>query len=674
MRRFALLLALPLAFAFAAPARGAQTTGQVALRLVHQTSWNDPDHTMLSIEVRAVNDTEGTLGNLSLGVTIQTPTGSRSEYEESLGADTGAVALATAPPLEGQLEPGESKSYRVPPIDLTVLAQRDESAIYPMAIELRSNDAPVATLRSPVIYLAKPAPDVPLDLAWTFVLSAPILYEPDGAFRTPWLERQVAPGGQLRAEVSALAALADRRAQFDIAVSPQLIDQLAAMRDGYTLGDDGDRRKVEAGTGAAAAAGEVLKRLKATVASTTVELSALPFAAPSLPALDDGGLGDDIRTQLTTGRADVASALGRDPVTTVLHPPGSRLNQASLFELYNNGVRLVLVDSDTVAQPSQTRGFAKPAVAPLSVGADKPINAIAPDDGVQRLLDSTLPDQDPHLAVQVILGELAAIWLEQPSASRGVGLAMSERIGTPGYFFGPFVNAVDAAPWLRPIQASAMVRIHPPGDEVPAELVAGHGPTFSADYLADLQGARDTIGIYQSVFPRENGLPDNLLRMVLLAEAGQFASQEDLGRAFIDAIAGKLTGQFRLVSADTRIPVTLASRSGLVPVTIRNGTGQSVRVQVRLRSNRLTFVGGATRLVRIPTEGAQLTFNVQARTTGRFPVQVLITTPDGRTTLSERRLVVRSTAYNRFALVITIGAGLFLLALWARRLMPWARR
>jgi len=38
--------------------------------------------------------------------------------------------------------------------------------------------------------------------------------------------------------------------------------------------------------------------------------------------------------------------------------------------------------------------------------------------------------------------------------------------------------------------------------------------------------------------------------------------------------------------------------------------------------------------------------------------------------LSETTVAVRSTAYNLVALVITIGAALVLVALWARRFVP----
>ncbi|MDP9242094.1 MAG: hypothetical protein M3O84_02840, partial [Actinomycetota bacterium] len=61
-----------------------------------------------------------------------------------------------------------------------------------------------------------------------------------------------------------------------------------------------------------------------------------------------------------------------------------------------------------------------------------------------------------------------------------------------------------------------------------------------------------------------------------------------------------------------------------------------------------------------------LSFGVTPQTTGRFPVQVLVRTPSGRV-LSSATLIVRSTAYNRIALIITIGAALMLFAIYARR-------
>ncbi|HEY3022399.1 MAG TPA: hypothetical protein VGK11_02050, partial [Actinomycetota bacterium] len=60
---------------------------------------------------------------------------------------------------------------------------------------------------------------------------------------------------------------------------------------------------------------------------------------------------------------------------------------------------------------------------------------------------------------------------------------------------------------------------------------------------------------------------------------------------------------------------------------------------------------------------------VQLNTSGRFRVDVEVTSPSGRV-INTAILTVRSTAYNRFALFITIGAALLALLVWARRFVP----
>ncbi|HYG72654.1 MAG TPA: hypothetical protein VEC15_10290, partial [Actinomycetota bacterium] len=64
-------------------------------------------------------------------------------------------------------------------------------------------------------------------------------------------------------------------------------------------------------------------------------------------------------------------------------------------------------------------------------------------------------------------------------------------------------------------------------------------------------------------------------------------------------------------------------------------------------------------------------FSVDVRSTGRFKVELRVAAPGGRV-IEETSFVVRSTVYNRIALIITVVAGVALVAMWARRL--WRRR
>ena len=691
MRRLAACLAIPVLL-LAVPSARAQQGPAVTLHLVYQTRWNDPRHTTLVVDVRARNGTAQPLDQLSLFVGIDTPTGSRTEYQQSLRSVTGSPIYGNTFLEPGTLQPNRSAAFRLS-LALPAAIQQGDSGIYPMNVELRSREQTEAVLRSPVIFLSKNPPLTPLDLAWTFVLSAPITLEPDG-FHSTWLQRELAPGGGLHGELAALAGLVSLRSPpyLDVAVAPQLVDQLEAMRHGYTLRSPDGTTRVPAGHDGATDADQALATLRQIADAPFVQLSALPYASPSFPALLSAGLAGDVPQQLAIGREDVASALGRQPATGLLYPPGSQLDQASLWALHQNAVGLLLVDSGTVRQPAQPLGYARLAVAALSVGTSTPLDAIAPDGGVQQLLDGQLPHEDPHLAVQAALGELAQIWLEQPSVSRGVALTFSEKTNLPSSFFRWFVRSVDLAPWLHPVTATTLAAAHPPRSDQAASLtllptakemnteshgtahlsVAGSG--YRATFVADPSGAserRVVVTGLGAVTP----LASDLQRVIFRAEAGQFATQEGVGLAYLSSITDRLTKEFHAVSPDTSSIVTLTSRNGTIPVPIRNLTGHPVRVRVDLEGGGRLSVRDDSRVVTIPGGGVTLTFGVQAQTTGRFPVQVVVSTPDGRTALGPpARLIIRSTAYNRVALVITIGAALFLLALWTRRFVPWTKR
>jgi hypothetical protein len=84
---------------------------------------------------------------------------------------------------------------------------------------------------------------------------------------------------------------------------------------------------------------------------------------------------------------------------------------------------------------------------------------------------------------------------------------------------------------------------------------------------------------------------------------------------------------------------------------------------------RLAFADGGSRLITIPPGGLTVQFPVDAKTTGRIYLQVVVQTRGGLR-ITGAQLVVRSTAYNRVALVVTIGAALFLAVWWGRRFLP----
>jgi hypothetical protein len=65
----------------------------------------------------------------------------------------------------------------------------------------------------------------------------------------------------------------------------------------------------------------------------------------------------------------------------------------------------------------------------------------------------------------------------------------------------------------------------------------------------------------------------------------------------------------------------------------------------------------------------RVTFEVVARSSGAFPLDVLLTTPDGYEFGDVKRITIRSTAFNRVALGITFGALAFLVLFYVVRML-----
>jgi Family of unknown function (DUF6049) len=667
MRRLApLVLTLVCLLALPAPTSSAQEASSVRLTLLSQTPWNsnhDPLHgPELELRFRAENLGNEPLRDLAIGVTLYSRILSRSAYESSLVTDPSIVIDGEELARTGTIEPGASRDFAIA-FPLGSGIDTDQSGVYPLKVDLRSGTSSVAALRTPVIFLVR-QPEFPLDLSWTFVLHHPITFAPDGTFTDPSLELALGPGGRLHGEIRSLLTLVSdpRGTQVDVAVSPVLLTQLGRMRDGYTVSDGETLREVRAGEGGAALAERALLDLQTIAAASNVHITALPFSTPELPALYSGGLGRDADLQLEHGRTVVAEFLRTSPVPQVLRPPGAALDDTTLRNLSLSDVTTLLVGPDTVTPVVQPLGFAGPATTGLAEGA---LTAIVPEPAADALLAATV-GADPVRAAQVMLGELATIWQEQPGEPRGIAVVFGEDAAFPGRFFPAFAANVADAPWLTPVGATEFVDAYPPADSQP--LASPSFRRFSTSYVTSLKQARRRVATLASMLPVDSTSPERLEAMLLLAEARQFLAESDEGLEFIAAVHRTVQAVMNSLLLDTVPSVTLSSDQGAVPVTVSNGADEPLSFAVRLKSESLRenptadieLAPGASETVRLQAE---------MRSTGRALIEVQLVSPSGRV-IEQQTIVVRSTGYNRIALLITIGAAVLMLGVWARRFVP----
>lgn len=665
MRR---MLTAPLVILFAgaflgagSPRALAQAASSVELRLLSQSAWNGVGRP-LQISFEATNRSAAPLDDLSVEVIVEAPATSRSLYELSLSQDSGPL-IASPFPQKGMLAAGQTRAFSIEqPVD--ELSARGDSGLFPLKVELRSRDLAVGTLRVPMIFLIE-RPRVPLNLAWTWVLSEPLQYRPDGTFLPGPLESDIAPGGRLAAMAAALESLGSR--QVDVVVSSVLVAQLERMAQGYRILDTtGAVRTVPKGKEGAADAAALLQALRAVAGHQGVELSASPLEDPSLPALFRGGLGAELPALAERGRTLVGEALGRSPTADVVRPHRSELDPATLPLLTEMGARAVLLDPGFV--PAEK--FESPPVFRLVAGRAS-VTAVLPNPEVAAL--AAAYRTDPVLAAQISLGGLAAIWLELPGTpGRGASVLFGEDGAMPAPFFASFARLVRSSPWLAPATATRFISVVPSPDRGP--VPPRTYPSFGLPYLDQLATSRASLSRFRETVGGSAPLEDRLRQNLLVAQSSTMLADPSLGLSFIDAVQEAIRRTYDRVRIATGV-VTLPSQRGLLPLSLTNDTGQDLRVVLRfVTDRRLEFVRGPIQKVILPPGRRTLTILVRAQTTGRIPVKVQVLSrgavPD---TIAERTMVIRSTAYNLVALFVTIGAALFLLGWWGRRFLPRRR-
>jgi hypothetical protein len=652
----------------ASPVRAQEEQPAAVMRLIGQTAWTSPEKPLIRITIRISNDGNSIIADPVVVWTLGSRVTSRVEYETALVEGPASIASAETISVPDELAPGASMEVpiRIDSSEIGGIVQ-DDSGVYPLELELRSGDQPIASLTTAAIHLFQ-RPQQPVRFSWWTEVATPVAFGPDGTLIDPGFEAVLGSRGGVVAQVEAIEdLLADPESQaaFDLIVSPAALDQLRQAADGYQRSDGQTIPKSDVVPQTAA---DTLLRLEQIAADHRVRVHAMPFAAPRLPALlRDFRLRPHLEIQWRMGDDMFARILGEQPDRTVARPPALAFEQRSVDLLAARGATTILGAADSVERPPQPNDFAPPPAATLSTASGK-INLLLPDPGTQTLLSDPGLREDPVLAAQVILGELATIWKEEPVPGPDVvrGLALDLIPDLPAAFWGPAVRRLSRAPFLEPVHAEDL-----PGDVLPPPLPATLRPSasegFSTLYRDDLASTGRRVSAFGAILEEPAGEADLLRRSMLYAEASQYVGNEGSGHAWIDAVNDVIDRTFSRLRPDTSRVLTFTSRSGTIPLRMGDPGGRILNVRVELASGRVDFLDGNVRPVRLDQANQVITFRAEVKAAGPSNIVVSVTSPKG-VVLSRSVLVVRSTAVNPIALIITTGAGLLLVGLWSRRL------
>jgi hypothetical protein len=636
------------------------------IRLLKQTAWTEPERPLVRITVR-IHVGDQTIADAVVGWQLGRKVISRVQYETALEEGPTFPAAADTVFSAGDLAPGASIVVPITINTAETEAIEEDSGVYPLQIELRSGDQIVASMTTAVVHVFQD-PVKPVWFSWWTELATPIAFGPDGRLLDLGFEATLGSGRGIVAQVEAVRDLlrqAPPGTALDLIVSPVALDQLERAAHGY---ERSDGTSAPADADAPRAAAETLTALEEIATSPQVRLHAMPFAAPRLPALLSSPVRADLEAQWRVGDEIFERILGESPDPAVARPAGLSFDQESVDVMAARGATTILGGADTVERPPQDRDFAPPAAAMLPTSTGGEVTLLLPDPGATALLSSPGVEEDPVRAAQVLLGELATIWKEEPvprgDEFRGLSLDLAPNLAAA--FWRPAVRRLAQAPFLQTVQAEDLGgKVSPPPD--PATLGSTTPEIFSTLYTDDLAAASDRLSAFGAVVEEPAGEADRLRRYLLYAEASQYVDNEGSGRVWIDAVDGVIDRTFARLAPDTSHVLTFTSRSGPIPLRMGDPGGRVLNVRVQLASGRVEFLDGNQRSVTLDRADQVITFEAEVKAAGRSSIDVVVLSPNG-VVISRGELVVRSTAVNPIALVITIGAGLVLVGLWSRRL------
>jgi len=583
-------------------------------------------------------------------ITVHQRVRSRSELAQSMDGDgLRSEVISTAIPLTSLATDPDGTRILVLSLDpATGGLLLPTEGVYPVALVAQdSSGTALATLITHLIVPPEEGDDAPpLGVAVVPELGAPPALQPDGTIQ---LDR--AAVDEMAELVAGLVAVPDVPAT--LAVQPETVE---ALTESPVASD-----------------AELVAALRQAAADRTV--MALPYVNVSPDDLAAASLLGELGPQIERGRQVLTGTLAIEPTASVRMAPPD-LGSDGLAALAFSGVRRVVVADDQVAPLDSgilRFSLAQPFLLQVPGGTPRPagpglIQAMATDP---VMLDRLATKGSPALVASRVLAELALLRLEQPSVARSAVIPLGA--GTPALVVEHLLEGLDAGPPFAPMSLNeafdhAMPLLDGGGNRVDRRLLPRTAtPMRSADARA-LTAARSHLDTFVGLLGDDATRSDPLARQLLIATGSGLSATERRGHvAAVETAIEEVTSE---VTAPATFTLTLTAREGTIPLTIRNGSGVPLHVSIRLRSQKLDFPEGDT-IERVLTgETTRIDIAVRTRATGAFPLEVDVRSPDGQQSLAMTRYTVRSTAVSGAGLVLSVGAGLFLVVWWARH---WRR-
>ena len=502
-----------------------------------------------------------------------------------------------------------------------------KDGVYPIQISFMQNGQPVSKLTTFVNFFNSIIETARLPIAIASTVTTPLALAPNGT---------IAISDATRQQLTDLAkTLEGGAAPLSVQVSPEILDGLARSTQPVDI--------------------DLLARLQTAFANH--DLLRAPFVPVDPSSAMRTGRANDFLPMRDLGDEIIELRNGETNLSPNIWFSNVLVDTGGADLLSDSNVHTVVLTPQAAAKIGTLDNYAKP----YRISGDIALRTTDPVFA-KKLSGNQI---NPVITAYSLAAELLA---QRQEVIDGGGVLSSNFViltttsGAPinTALLAPLAVAIDRAPQLRLRALSSLPR---------------------ANSEATLVDVPRSNGVDVSVAGKAiDSLADELAStsLMLPPDASQLATWPTSRLAMLDdrlssdefALYFKgFRNQLRLLRASVKVPeslsFTLGGRESDLRLQLRNDAAVDLTVSVEISSAKLQFPN-EDRIVTVPANGAiDLVIPVVARASGRFPIEVVLYTPDGLVQAGQRvQLTARVAAIAGLGLVVSGAAALVLIAWW----------
>ncbi len=591
--------------------------------------------------------------NAAIAVSVYASATSRTGFDrviagQGLGGildQPNRIPLASLPRFGGNV----AVSFGLPGSGAQPMLAITRPGVYPVQVSLVDTGSATGSFVTWLVVVdtttAHPV-DKPLMVSTIVPVTAAPAVLPDGT-ADPSVVAQMQPGGRLDRIATLLGrATKGHAVPLSLVLSPETLESWASFG---------------AKTPALAPG---FARVRAAARNSASAVLPEPYVPIDATAIVAAGMGDHLADEFVKGNSVVEQTVGVntfDHPQTVFVDPADDAAVDQIRQIHQMLVTGVAVrDSSLIPTTHQFT----PAQSFTLDTAAGPTQGVSTAPFVENLLNG--PDSSALKAERVV-ADLAEIAYEEPGISRGVVIAPPDNWSPDLSAMTTIVEALRDLPILQPVTIGTLMsqvsaEKTPAGAPVERHLQNGNAPATPIS-VDEYDGARFQLDAYEGVVGKNDSIAqqgEQALSVALSTSISPARAQAELGR--VTSVVSTFSGA---VTVDAK-RITLTSRKASVPLTFENHLkpARPISVRVHFDSSKLEFPGGADQTIVLPPGTTTHRFDVEARTSGTFPMTISLTSTDGELSFgSPVRVTVRSAVFGGIAIGITVAA-LVVLALW----------